>query len=78
MQLPVVEVEAESVNTWTEHELSLKDYAGQRIYIAFVNNSAKGEILAVDDIIVDGSKGVCDLVVNSDRYIFEHNDLTVR
>lgn len=78
VQLPVVEVEAESVNTWTEHELSLKDYAGQRIYIAFVNNSAKGEILAVDDIVVDGSKGVCDLVVNSDRYIFEHKDLTVR
>ena len=78
VQLPVVEVEAESVNTWTEHELSLKDYAGQRIYIAFVNNSAKGEILAVDDIVVDGSKGVCDLVVNSDRYIFEHKDLTVK
>ena len=78
VQLPVVEVEAESVNTWSEHELSLKDYAGQRIYIAFVNNSAKGEILAVDDIVVDGSKGVCDLVVNSDRYIFEHKDLTVR
>lgn len=78
VQLPVEEVEAESVNTWTEHELSLKDYAGQRIYIAFVNNSAKGEILAVDDIVVDGSKGVCDLVVNSDRYIFEHKDLTVR
>lgn len=78
VQSPVVEVEAESVNTWTEHELSLKDYAGQRIYIAFVNNSAKGEILAVDDIVVDGSKGVCDLIVNSDRYIFEHKDLTVR
>ena len=78
VQLPVVEVEAESVNTWSEHELSLNDYAGQRIYIAFVNNSAKGEILAVDDIVVDGSKGVCDLVVNSDRYIFEHKDLTVR
>ena len=78
VQSPVVEVEAESVNTWTEHELSLKDYAGQRIYIAFVNNSAKGEILAVDDIVVEGSKGVCDLVVNSDRYIFEHKDLTVR
>ena len=75
---PIFETTAESVNSWAEHELSLKDYAGQRVYIAFVNNSATGEILGIDDILVAGSKGVCDLVVNSDRYIFENNDLTIR
>ena len=75
---PIFETTAESVNSWAEHELSLKDYAGQRVYIAFVNNSATGEILGIDDILVAGSKGVCDLVVNSDRYIFENNDLTVK
>ena len=77
-QSPVFTTMSESVNSWTEHELSLKDYAGQRVYIAFVNNSATGEILGIDDVLVAGSKGVCDLVVNSDRYIFEHNDLTIR
>ena len=75
---PIFTMTAESVNSWAEHELSLKDYAGQRIYIAFVNNSTTGEILGIDDVVVAGSKGLCDLVVNSDRYIFEHNDLTIR
>ena len=77
-QSPVFTTMSESVNSWTEHEFSLHDYAGQRVYIAFVNNSATGEILGIDDVLVAGSKGVCDLVVNSDRYIFEHNDLTIR
>ena len=75
---PVFETTEESINSWTQHSLSLKNYAGQRIYIAFVNNSATGEILGIDDVVVSGSKGLCDLVVDSDRYIFERNDLTVR
>ncbi len=76
--VPVFETTEESINSWTQHSLSLKDYVGQRIYIAFVNNSTTGEILGIDDIEVTGSKGLCDLVVDSDRYIFEHNDLTIK
>ena len=75
---PVFETTEESVNSWTQHSLSLKEYAGHIIYIAFVNNSTTGEILGIDDVVVAGSKGLCDLVVNSDRYIFEHKDLTVK
>ena len=39
-------------NEWTEHQLSLDEYAGQSIYVAFVNDSYDKNILCIDDIIV--------------------------
>ena len=37
---------------WNEHELSLDEYAGKTIWIAFVNQTYDGQILCLDDIRV--------------------------
>ena len=39
-------------NEWTEHQLTLDEYAGQSIYVAFVNDSYDKNILCLDDITV--------------------------
>ena len=46
---PVFSVKSEK-SEWTEHELSLADYAGKTIAVAFVNNSKDKSCLYVDDI----------------------------
>lgn len=48
---PVYEVAAES-NQWQQHAVSLAEWVGKDIYVAFVNNSTNCNILAVDDINV--------------------------
>ena len=56
---PVWQTEAESAGEtnsldgeWNEHSLSLDAYAGQTIWIAFVNQTYNGCILCIDDIRV--------------------------
>lgn len=56
---PVWESEAEPAGKselldgeWNEHELSLDEYAGKTIWIAFVNQTYDGQILCLDDIRV--------------------------
>ncbi len=44
----VTEEEAE----WTDHELSLSQYAGQEVWVAFVNNSTNKSRLFVDNISI--------------------------
>ena len=48
---PLLTVSKEA-NKWTEHELSLADYAGKTIYIAFVNDSKDKAALYLDDLFV--------------------------
>ncbi len=48
---PVFKIEAES-DKWTEHFISLQQWAGEDIYIAFVNNSTDCNMLAIDNINV--------------------------
>lgn len=48
---PVYTVAAES-GQWQQHAVSLADYVGRDIYVAFVNNSTNCNILAIDDINV--------------------------
>lgn len=67
---PLCSVEGESVNQWTQHEVSLGEYAGQRVYIAFVNGTTNGEILGVDDIKVEGSKGLYEMASTVPPYVF--------
>ncbi len=62
--IPDWEIEEESAGTsenrdviegegeWTQHSLSLDKYAGQTIYIAFVNQSYDKSIIFIDDIWV--------------------------
>ena len=46
---PVFSVSKENV-AWTEHEVSLADYVGKTVWIAFVNNTKDRAMLFVDDI----------------------------
>lgn len=39
-------------NNWTEHEVSLADYVGKTIHIAFVNDSKDKAALYLDDLFV--------------------------
>ena len=67
----------ESIDTWTWHEVDLSQYAGQRIYIAFRNNSAKGEILGIDDIAVTGLQGLCNFQVTTGAYSYETKEVAI-
>lgn len=51
----VFAVSAESA-AWTEHFLSLENYAGKDIYVAFVNNSTNCNLLMLDDVTVQTRK----------------------
>ena len=46
---PLLTVEAEEAS-WQQHSVSLSDYVGQRVRVAFVNNSRDCSRLYVDDI----------------------------
>ena len=48
-QEAIFSTDAESPQ-WTTHTISLERWAGQEIYIAFVNNSTNCNILAIDDL----------------------------
>lgn len=57
---PVWEIEAEEAGPtdmidgeWQEHSISLDQYAGKTIYIAFVNRSEDKYIICIDDILVN-------------------------
>lgn len=60
---PVAIVNAEPIHEWAQHEVDLGAYVGQRIYIAFVNKSTDSDVLALDDICVEGSSGLADLEI---------------
>ena len=56
---PIWESAAESAGAsealdgeWNEHSVSLEEYAGQTVWIAFVNQTYDGSLLCVDDILV--------------------------
>lgn len=56
--IPVKGKTEASVNKWTEVTIDLKQWAGKRVSIAFVNaSSATDEILAVDNIRIYGAPG---------------------
>ena len=70
-------VAEESLDEWTQHTVNLDEYQNQHIYIAFHNNSAQGEILAIDNVDVTGHRGVCDFVVTTPTHLFGSNSLYV-
>lgn len=43
---------SKEANNWTEHEVSLADYVGKTIHIAFVNDSKDKAALYLDDLFV--------------------------
>ena len=74
----IFSITEESLSEWTTHEVDLSAYHGKHIYIAFHNNSAQGEILAIDDIVVNGHKGVCDVAVTTGKYSYGVEQLDVK
>lgn len=40
---------------WNEHSVSLKDYAGKHVWIAFVNQTEDGLLICLDDVTVKAS-----------------------
>lgn len=46
---PLFHVDAESTE-WTDHTVALDDYAGQRVYVAFVNDSEDRDMLLIKRI----------------------------
>lgn len=67
----IASVEAEEY-LWTKHYVSLADYAGKEIYIAFVHNSRNKFMLAIDDIFV-GQPSEADFIVTDDTRRFAGN-----
>ena len=61
---PIIEIDEEQWGGtgWAAHELSLADFAGQNIYIAFRQISNDVDILEIDDIVI---KGEIDIVNGS-------------
>lgn len=51
---PVFSIEEESAEALQSHEVSLDKYAGQTVYIAFVNDSYDKFVICIDDIEVSG------------------------
>ena len=54
----VFSIDEETIGDWSHHSVSLAQYAGQEVWIAFVHTSLNREILAVDNINVGGSPGL--------------------
>lgn len=62
--------------SWTEHSISLADYVGKTIYIAFVNNSKDCTCLYVDDLFI-GVPSILSLTTNLSRVVYEYGSLAV-
>lgn len=83
-QTPVWEVEEEEAGSadpdkiegeWVEHSVSLDEYAGKTVYIAFVNQSNNKSIILLDDLWV-GRRSNYDVLLTSEEYV-ESADLEV-
>ncbi len=77
-ETPLFMIDEESIDSWTYHEIDLGQYIGEHIYIAFVNNSTQGELIGIDDIDITGNKGICELMVTTERYVYGTTELEVK
>lgn len=66
---PIATVTENEMDKWSEHSADLSAFAGQHLYVAFVNNTANGEILGIDDISIDGEKGIAEITVSPGEYV---------
>lgn len=76
-ETPLWEVEEEEAGSadpdkiegeWVEHTLSLNEYAGKTVYIAFVNQSYDKSLILLDDIWV-GRRSDYDLSLTTEEYV---------
>lgn len=67
---PLFSTTDETLGEWTARSVSLADYVGQNVYIAFHNNSTKGDFIAVDNIAIGGHRGVCHMTVTTGSHVY--------
>lgn len=67
--VPLASFTEEESSQWTHRSVDVSSFCGQRVWIAFVNDSDNGEILGIDNISVDGAKGLAELTVSPGRYV---------
>lgn len=72
---PLFETAKENFD-WTLHEESLADYAGQTVYIAFVNDSKDKACLYIDDIFV-GIPAAVGISLDFGRCYDGYGDITI-
>ena len=75
--IPIYYLNDESGTQWNTHNVSLKEYAGKRIYIAFVNDNLDKEILGIDDIKIEGKKGLCEFEVKNKPYEYGKDAVSI-
>ena len=76
-QPAIFSINEEQIGEWANHEIDLSQYEGENIYIAFHNNSAQGDFIGIDNVIVSGHKGVCNMENTTGTHIFGSNDLYI-
>lgn len=72
---PVFSVGSEE-SQWTWHSISLKEYEGKTVWVAFVNNSTDCSRLYVDDLVV-GEPDILDFTIDIPRIINLAGEVTV-
>lgn len=65
---PLATFTEEDGDGWQSRTADLSAFAGQRVHIAFVNNSLDGEILGIDNVSVEGEKGLAELIITPGKY----------
>lgn len=70
-------VDEETLNTWKHRSVSLADYAGREVWIAFRHTSLNREILAIDNINVGGSPGRYRLTDYTPRFQYGAERTTI-
>lgn len=76
-EAPLLTVEAEEMGAWTRRSVSLTEYAGREVWIAFRHTSLNREILAIDNICVSGSPGLYRLEDTTSPYVFHGGILQI-
>jgi len=61
---------ASETSTWSNRNFNLASYAGQPIYIAFIQNSTDMFYILIDDIAVGSGSGVSEVVESSTLSIY--------
>lgn len=74
--LPDGNIPEEEIYKWTDHEISLVDYCGKRVRLAFVNRSTDSDVLAIDDISVCGGSGLADLKIVPEEYYIGSEEIS--
>ena len=76
-EAPIVTISEESLSEWIKYNVDLSDYQGEHIYIAFHNNSSKGDFICVDNISVTGHRGLCDMTVAPGTHHYGSNSFNI-